>query len=68
MDERTIARKSAVIYTGMSLVLSVVFILITLRGNFTLVEVFGGSVWIFILSMIILMPIIIPYVKKKSQK
>jgi len=38
---------------------------VTLLGRYTLVESIGGTVWVFSLSMIILMPIITPIVKKK---
>ena len=61
-----IAVKSAFIYTGLSLAAAAVFILATLPGKYTAVERFGGSAWVFILSMIILMPIVIPRVKKRN--
>jgi len=56
---------SALTYTGISVVIVAVFLLLTLRGNFTVIERIGGAVWVFILSMIILMPVVIPRVKKK---
>lgn len=58
---------SGLIYTGISLLAAVLFLLATLPGDYTAVERTGGTVWVFILSMIILMPIIVPRVKKKME-
>jgi hypothetical protein len=41
------------------------FIVATLGGNYTTVDRFGGAAWVFLLSMIILMPVIIPLVRKR---
>ncbi len=60
------ALKSALIYTGISLIAAAAFVVATLPGKYTAVERFGGGVWVFILSMIILMPVVIPMVKKRS--
>ncbi|MDO8579103.1 MAG: hypothetical protein Q7R50_08015 [Dehalococcoidales bacterium] len=62
---KNIALQSALIYTGISLVAAVIFFLATLPGNYTAVERLGGSTWVFILAMIILMPVVIPMVKKR---
>ena len=56
---------SAVIYTGISLLAAGLFLVGTLPGRYTLVERIGGVGWVFLLSMIILMPIITPLVKRK---
>ena len=56
---------STVIYTGMSLAAAGLFLVATLAGEYTPVERIGGAGWVFLLSMIILMPIITPMVKKK---
>lgn len=58
---------SAIIYTGISLLAAGLFIAATLTGQYTAVDRFGGAAWVFLLCMIILMPIIIPLVKKKLQ-
>ena len=58
---------SAILYTGISLVAAGLFIVATLGGKYTTVERFGGAAWVFLLSMIILMPIIIPLVRRKMQ-
>lgn len=56
---------SAIIYLGISLIAGIAFFTGTLAGNYTLVERIGGSVWVFLLLTIILMPVIIPRIKKK---
>lgn len=63
---KNVALQSALIYTGISLTAAAAFVLATLPGKYTAVERFGGSAWVFILSMIILMPVVIPTVKKRS--
>ena len=67
MDENKINRLSAFWYTGFSLVLAVIFFLVTGGGKYPPMARYGGAVWIFILTMIITMPIVIPYFKKKYQ-
>jgi hypothetical protein len=57
---------SAVIYTGLSLLISLVFLAATLRGNYTWVARIGGSAWVFLLFMIVLMPLIIPRIRKRT--
>ena len=57
---------SAVIYLGSAVILAGLFVLgSSLLGDFNLVDKIGGAVWVFILSTIILMPIVIPLVKRK---
>ncbi len=56
---------SAIIYTGASVVAAAVFLLATLTGTYTIVERVGGTLWVFLLSMIILMPIVTARIKKK---
>jgi hypothetical protein len=58
---------SAVIYMGISLAAAGLFILSTSGPQYTPVDRFGGAVWIFLLCMIILMPVIIPLIKRKLQ-
>lgn len=56
---------SAVIYTSTSVVVVALFLLGTLGGEYTLVERLGGAGWVFLLSMIVLMPVVIPRIKKR---
>lgn len=61
------ARQSALIYSGISVSLALLFLLGTLLTGrpYTTVARVGGMIWVFVLSMIISMPIVIPAVKKK---
>ncbi len=59
---------SAIIYTAISLGAAGLFLLGTLPGKYTGVERAGGAVWVFLLSMIILMPVVIPMVKKRTSQ
>ena len=57
---------SAAIYTTVSLAAALVFFLITLlTGDYTWVARIGGAAWIFLLSMIILMPTVTPWLRKR---
>ncbi|MBI2907791.1 MAG: hypothetical protein HYX92_09065 [Chloroflexi bacterium] len=56
---------SALIYTGISLAASGLFLAVTLAGRYEWVARLGGAGWVFLLSMIILMPLVTPLVKRK---
>jgi hypothetical protein len=57
---------SAIIYAGVSLGAATTFLLVTmLTGEYGWVARMGGAVWVFVLSMIILMPVVIPRVKRR---
>ncbi|MBI2305386.1 MAG: hypothetical protein HYU86_11655 [Chloroflexi bacterium] len=58
---------SAAIYLGISLTAALIFLGVTLMGNYTWVARIGGSLWIFLLSNIVLMPVVIPWVKKRGE-
>ncbi len=62
---KSIGTISALIYTGISVLAAGLFLLGTLTGEYTVVERIGGTAWVFLLSMIILMPVITPLVKKR---
>jgi len=62
---KSIAVISAIIYTGISVITTVLLLLGTLAGEYTAVERIGGAAWVFLLSMIILMPIVMPLVKRR---
>ncbi|MDQ0286477.1 hypothetical protein J2Z49_001591 [Desulfofundulus luciae] len=61
------ARKSLLIYTGISLAAALLFLLATYATGISYPPVArtGGAVWVFILSMIITMPIVISYMNKR---
>jgi len=65
--EARAARQAGLIYTGISLALALLFLVITfLDGkSYTAIARIGGTIWVFILTMIITMPIVIPAVKDK---
>lgn len=65
--EAKAARQSAVIYTSISLGIVFLFLLFTYTNgvSYTAVARIGGAIWVFILSMIVTMPIVIPKVKEK---
>ncbi len=56
---------SALIYTTISLLTAGAFFGVTLAGDYTWVARAGGAAWVFGLSMIVLMPIITPAVKRR---
>ena len=68
MKMRSAGLVSALIYTSISVIAAALFLVITTRGEYTLVARFGGAGWIFLLSMIILMPIVIPRVKRRYHR
>ena len=65
--ETTAARWAMLIYTTLSLVIAFLFLIMTVvNGNtYSIVARVGGMIWVFILSMIFFMPIVIPAVKKR---
>ena len=67
MKIQSIGLVSALTYTPLSLILAGVFFGVTVRGDYSWVARFGGTAWIFILSMIILMPLVTSYYKKRAQ-
>ena len=59
-------RISAAIYTSASLLAALAFFLVTLlTGDYTWVARLGGGAWVFGLSMIILMPTVTPWLRKR---
>ena len=57
---------AALLYTALALAGSGTFMAITvLTGDYGWVAGFGGAGWVFFLSMIILMPTVIPWVKRR---
>ncbi len=59
---------SAAIYTAVSLIVTGIFFAVTvLTGDYSWVARVGGSVWLFLLIMIILMPTVKPLVRKRLE-
>lgn len=57
---------SALVYTSMSLAAGAAFFAsAVLGGDYGWVARLGGAGWVFFLSMIILMPVVIPWMKRR---
>jgi hypothetical protein len=57
---------SAMLYTSVSLLASGAFVVATLfTGDYSWVARLGGATWVFLLSMIILMPTVTPWLKRR---
>ncbi|TLN17650.1 hypothetical protein FDZ74_07380 [bacterium] len=67
MIENKVSVISAFLYTGISLALALAFYLITGGGGYDAVARYGGAIWVFILTMIITMPVVIPWIKKRYE-
>ena len=64
-SDRT-ALVSALIYTPISILAAGAFLAATtLRGDYSWVTRSGGAAWVFLLSMIILMPTITPWLRER---
>jgi hypothetical protein len=56
-------QKAALIYSGISVGLTLLFVALTWSDRYTPVARWGGALWVLLLSYIITMPVIIPMVK-----
>ncbi len=60
------ARLSIMVYTLVSLGVAITFFVIaSVLGKYTAVAVYGGTAWVFLLSMIVTMPTVTPWIKKQ---
>ena len=60
------AQISALIYTIVSLSIALAFFaLASSLGKYTAAAIYGGTAWVFLLSMIVTMPTVTPWVKKR---
>ena len=65
----TPGRFSAVVYTTIALTAAGAFLAgTTFTGDYTWVARLGGAGWVFLLSMIILMPTVTPWVKSRMMR
>ena len=60
-------RKGFLISLGLAGLLGLLFLLATLPGDYTWVERGGGSAWVFSLTLIVLMPLVIPLVRGRTE-
>ncbi len=66
IEDQDVSRVSAFIYGGLSALGASAFFLATvLTGDYSWVSRIGGSIWIFLLAMIILMPTVTPLVRSR---
>ena len=65
-NRKRAARLAAMAYTLLSLGVALTFFIIaSLLGKYTATAVYGGTAWVFLLSMIVTMPTVTPWVKKQ---
>jgi len=66
---RRIGRTSALGYTGLSVASALAFLaLARWTGEAPPLAVWGGAVWVFLLSMIISMPLVTAWVRQRSSE
>ncbi len=65
MRMRSVGFLSALIYTAIALVAAGIFLAVTLGGDYSWVARIGGAAWVFLLAMIILMPLVTSFVKRR---
>lgn len=59
---------STTVYTGVALAAALAFFLVTtFTGDYNWVARVGGAGWVFFLSMIILMPTLAPWLKRRLE-
>ena len=64
--EHKIATTSAIVYSGISIGTSLLFLFVaSLSGDYTEVARFGGAVWVLLLSFIVTMPLVTSAVKRR---
>ena len=64
--DQEIARKSAVVYLAITAIMALLFFVITgLMGTYSSVARIGGVMWISLLTLIVSMPLVITYMKRK---
>lgn len=66
ITESNVNRLAVIVYTGGALATSGVFLLATLIGDYDWVARIGGAAWVFLLSMIILMPTVTPFLRERA--
>ena len=68
-SDRAIANRSALVYTGISLLMALIFLGATaVVGGYNTVARFGGAVWVFTLSMIVTMPLVTARFRAAGQR
>ncbi len=66
--DRRLLRASAFWYTGISLaVVGLFLILVKAVGGYPPAAIYGGAVWSFLLSMIVTMPVVTAHFKRRAR-
>lgn len=66
--EKRVIRVSALWYTGISLAVVGLFLMLArVVGGYPPAAIYGGAVWSFLLSMIVTMPVVTAYVKRRAR-
>lgn len=68
MNEHVLFRVSALVYTGISLVVAILFFVAASAPEYSMTARVGGAVWVFLLSMIVSMPIVMSYFKRRLRE
>ncbi len=63
--EQNVTRKSAFIYLPIALGTALLFWLAASLGDYPLVARIGGTIWVWLLSMIVTMPLVTARVKRQ---
>lgn len=65
-NRKRAARLAALVYTLISLGVALTFYVVAgALGKYTPVAIYGGTAWVFLLSMIVTMPTITPWMKRQ---
>ncbi|MBI4317204.1 MAG: hypothetical protein HY675_01835 [Chloroflexi bacterium] len=65
-EQARAAQISALIYAPISLAAALAFFVVaSTTGKYTATAVYGGAGWVFLLTMIVTMPTITPWVKSR---
>ena len=66
--DKRVVRVSALWYTGISLAVVALFLILArVVGGYPPAAIYGGAVWSFLLSMIVTMPVVTSYVKRRAR-
>jgi membrane protein YdbS with pleckstrin-like domain len=67
--DKRVARVSALCYTGISLAVVTLFLILAwIVGSYPPAAIYGGAVWSFLLSMIVTMPLVTAYFKRRARR
>ena len=61
---QAVARQSALIYLPFSIGIALLFLLAATLGGYPFIARIGGTVWIWVLSLIVTTPIVTTWVKR----